>query len=384
MSGTVSLKKENLAKISPIRLIRAVAINPKTGRLFRKPEKKDVIYGYVLPDGRIIPMDMEPQRFAKIDYKQLGQVVKSNKLTSPPDITFFVKKTNRLERYKGGERIIERKWDSDQDKYIKKTTKAKKGQIKYIYRDGQKSHKARSLKVVFKPPSHRMEKGKRAPPVYRKVAMKFKRKKYKSFTTDWRMQERSRFERLQDQMLAVVTKLKKKELEGAKEGYKSKPIILRGDTLAATISTLRPPHSFEALKKKKITAIAMDAIVHFKDEKEWKSFSLDLPGVDLTQYSDLNNMLSREIRKELLSRGKTFTKLATFDKIRTAIKARAKRTQEPYFPMWRKVGRVMSGGKWHDISSAITKMRSGKSPYQEIKRGNLKVEVTFRYYSMED
>lgn len=370
-----------MAKILPSSLLLPLALNPKTGRPFRSPQKKDVIYGFKTPEGKIVPLDMEPQKFTKIDFKQLSGLIKLNKLKSPPDVTFFVKRSNRIGKYKGGEKITERYFDEEKERYVIKTSKAKKGQIRYVYREGKKAYKAKTLKVVFKPPSYRIEKGKRKAPIYKKIIMKMSRGKYKQQTSDWRLQERDKFERVQDQIVASLSKLKKRELEGAAEGYKSKSIVLRGDTLASTISTIRPPHGYELLKRKGVTSIGMGVVVHFKDVGKWESFAFDIPAVELSAYPDLTNMVSREIRRELIGRGKTFTKLRTLEKIRLDIKKKAKANDEPYFPKWKKVGILQSGGDWYDFSAAINRMkRSGKSPYEEIKRGDLKITVTFRYY----
>lgn len=358
-------------------LLKAVALNPKTHRPVRITTGRDVIYGYKDFNGKITPLDMLPQKYAKTETRQLQALINRNKLTTPVNTIFFEKKTNTIERYKGGEIKKERVWSPDDNKYITKESRAKKGEEKWIYKDNKKSHKAKKLKITFKPPTYRIHNGKRSKPVYRKISMEIKNGKFKKSVVDWRLQERDKFERLEDQIIAGAIQIKSSELEGATDGYKTKSIIARGATLSHTLSTIKPPDTYEGLINKGVTAIGLDAVVNFKDAGEWKSISIRLPAIDINQYSDISNILSRSIRSELLNHGKTFTKMATFKKIKEEIKKDCKINNEPYFPKWKKTGVVMSGGKVHDMTTAINK---AKSPYDEIKRGDLKVSVTFRYY----
>lgn len=374
-----------MAKKSPkkLSLLEAVPLNPKTKRPIRSPKGKDVIYGYK-SGKKIIPLDMEPQKFTKKEVKDLQSLVNRNRLTKPVSTTFFMKKTNRTEKYKGGEKVKEKIYDSKLDKYVIKTRIAKKDEEKFIYRDGKKAYKAKTLKTVFKPPTHRIEKGKRALPMYKKVDMIYTDKGYKYHTSDWRIQERGIFERKNDQILAGITKLKAKDFLGAKTGFKTEEIIIRGKTLGATLSKLRPPDSYESLRKKGIVSIGMTAHVLFKEDgKDWERLEpIDIQAVPISQYGDLNTILSKSIRKELMSMGKIFTKLNVLQQIKQEIKAKAKKKGVSYYPAWQKVGKVFAGGKWYDMTTVINKQkRTKKNEFTEIRSGNLKVTVTYRYYT---
>jgi len=372
-----------LTKISPKQaLLKAIPLNPKTGRPIRTPKGKDVIYGYKDSSGKITPLDMEAQRFTKKETRQLQSIINRNKLTVPASTTFFMTKTIRVEKYVGGEKIKERVYDKNKEKYVIKTIKAKKGETKYIYRDGKKAFKAKTLKVVFKPPTHRMDKGKKAPPIYKKIDMQLTNKGFKYHTADWRLQERSTFERKNDQIIASTVKLKKMELLGAKQGFKTGTVTVRGKTLNNTLSTIRPPDGYEALKKKKISSIGMSVDVMFKEGDKWvKLPPMDIQAVPISGYGELNTILGKSIRTELMSKGKIFTKLNTMQKIKNEIKSTAKKKGESYHREWQKVGKIFAGGKWHDMTTVINKAKRKKYEFQEIKSGNLKVDVTYRYYT---
>lgn len=368
-----------MAKNSPKKpLLKAVPINPKTGKQARVFTGRDVIYGYKAPDGTLTPLDMEPQRYTKTEQRQLQSLINRNKIQSPPETIFFQKRTNRNDFYKGGEIRKEKILDEKTGRYKVKKIRAKKGEPRYIYENYKKGDRAKVLKVTFKPPTHRIVKGERAKPIYRKIAMrKNKQGDYKQHIDEWRLQERSKYERLQDQIMSDVTKLKKIDLEGAKGGVQIDNLVMKGKTLSHTLSTVKPPQSFEQLKKQKVSAIGMNVIVKFKDGNRWKHKSIGIPAIDLSEYSDIRNILSKNIRAELLNNGKTFTKLSTFKTIKENIKKDFKAKGDPYFPEWKKTGVVMSGGKVHDMTTAMNK---AESPYDELKKGQLKLDVSFRYY----
>lgn len=373
-----------MAKNSPkSSLLQAVPINPKTGKQARGMRGQAVIYGYKAADGSITPLDMQSQGYTKTEQRDLQRLVNRNKITAPPDTVFFQKRTTRNEKYKGGETYKEKVTDRKTGKQVIKIKRAKKGEQRYIRKHFQKVSKAKVLKVTFKPPSYRTVKGERVLPVYKKIAMKMQRGKMKQHSIDWRLMERNKLERLQDQMLAGMTKLKSKDLEGAKSGSVIENVVLRGKTLAQTLSTVRPPQSFEKLRKQGVTGIGVDVTVKFKDtDGVWKSFPVSIGAIGLNEYGDISTILSKMIRSELFAHGKTFTKLATLKKIRGREKANAKRTGEPYIKNWQGTQKVWdSNGKIHDMNVAFNKP---SNPYDELKQGNLKVDVTFRYYTGQE
>lgn len=370
-----------MAKNSPKSLLTAVPLHPKTGKVVRSPKGKTVIYGYKAADGTITPLDMEPQRFTKMEARELQTIIKRNKIIHLPDTTFFQKPTRCNEKYSGGEKYKVKVKDPETGDMVVKIKRAKKGEQHWIYKNYKKHHKAKVLKVTFKPPTHRTVKGERKDPIYKKIEMRHSRGKYKQHTSGWRLQERTKLERLDDQILAGVTKLKKTELQDSEGGVKIDSIVMKGRTLNNTLSSIRPPQSFEKLRKQKVDGIGMDVNIRFRDGKKWRSVPITLPAVGLSEYGDLSNILSKTIRRTLLSHGKTFTKLSTFKQIKGDVKAKSKAKGEPYFPEWKRTGVVMSGGKVHDMTTAINKYnRTGKKEYEELKYGDLKIDVEFRYF----
>jgi hypothetical protein len=358
---------------TPKELLQAIPLNPKTKRPFRKtPIKKDVIYGFKTPDKKIIPLKMDPQTFAKQEITQLQSLINKNHLTQPVSFTVFEKPTNKNEVYKKRTKVKIREYDKDQQKVITKEVTKKKGEPRFIYKDGKPVRKAKKLKVVFKPPKFRMVNKKRTAPKYRIIAQDFERGKFKQDVKEWRLQERSRLERLEEQILSEFIPEPTSDIQTGDEGYKSSMVTMRGKTLNHTLATMQPPDSYDSLVKQGYTSIGYTV----QGTIEGEPITISAPAVPIDQYSDILNQISKSVRSTLLEKGKTFTKLKTFEDIREEL-----RTKEDYSKKWKAVNTVQAGGRFYDMQTELNKQARGKTPdIEEIKRGDLKLQVIYSYY----
>lgn len=339
--------------------IKAVPINPLTGKLVRRPAGKRVVYG-IRKGKKTTIFEMEPQRFAKTDLGALQKVVEKQVKTKDLKDPAKFRRTYFYE-------VPTREYDRDETGKIRERTSYEE--------DGTRvTKRLRKLKIKFKEPRKRLEKGKRVLPIYRKVVFGAKGKS--EGPEDPRLMERTPYERVTDQILAEHDAVPLKDLEARiAASFKSRTITLKGDTIHQSLKVLKPPVSWEWLKKNNIDVMSMEVWISIAGQTPF----LVTHSIERERYGDGLRELSGMIRAAFTQRGLTYTKLRLLQHFaHEKIGANKLRGREPDHNVG-KYGSVDMKGAFKDFTQALLDGNFGAFPLKEISKP-VTVQITFTFY----
>jgi hypothetical protein len=116
-----------------------------------------------------------------------------------------------------------------------------------------------------------------------------------------------------------------------------------------------PKEDYTSLKSQGFQAVGATITGYVEGEK----FILTVAGLPLSEFANLKNHLCKAIRKELMSKGKTFTKLRDYQQIKDEIYRDHK---EGAYQKWKAVNTYKVDGQFFDIQTSLNKMNRGEEP----------------------